>query len=66
MKKAIDTCSEVVTISEDMKGQIEAVYGYERVRLINNWAIGDLFPMDNSALKVWAMLCLAVMYLRIS
>ena len=54
----------VVTISEDMKKYIQKTYKVQKIHVINNMVIGDVFPVNNDPLKEKAGLAskLVVMY----
>jgi len=51
MKYSFSKCNKVVTISHDMKEHIERTYKVNKVEMINNMVIGDIFPIENYNLK---------------
>lgn len=51
MEKSIQNSDIVIAISDDMKGHIEKNYKARRINVINNWSIGDIFPVNNKLLK---------------
>lgn len=51
MKMSMKKAHTIITISEDMKSHIQREYGFVDIKIINNWAIGDIYPLDNKSLK---------------
>lgn len=51
MKRSMNRSNSIITISDDMKNFIQEEYGIKDIQIINNWAIGDIYPMDTIGLK---------------